>query len=113
MTMRKTHMALLLGLAVVASAGLAGAAYAGQSIWGDANPGMGADHAAMPEAGEMHNQAGAAHPPEFAGQPDDVPPEGAGQPDDVPPADAGAPDELPEEADDHAREHYPPAALAA
>lgn len=95
-------MALLLGLAMVASAGLAGAAYAGQSIWGDANPGQGAQHAAMPEAGAEHHQAGMAHPPEGAGQPDDVPPE-----------DAGAPDALPDQANDEAREHYPPAALSA
>ena len=99
--MRKTHVALLLGLAVVTAAGLAGAAYAGQSVWGDANPGLGMEHAALPAAGAEHNQAGLTHPPE-----------GTGQPDDVPPADAGAPDALPEQANDEADTHYPPAALA-
>lgn len=107
--MRKSTIAAIVGLAVVASAGLTAAAYAGQSVWGDSNPGKGAVHAMMPPAGLEHNQAGAEHPPAFAGQPDDVPPEDAGQPDDVPPADAGQPDELPEQANEHAKENYPPA----
>lgn len=110
-TMRKTRIALMVGLAVVASAGLASAAYSGQSIWGDANPGQGATMAKMPDAGADHNQAGALHPPDFAGQPDDLP-DHPGQPADVPPADAGAPDTLPDQADDHAQGHYPPDALA-
>jgi len=122
--MRRTTLAAIVGLAVVASAGLTAGAYAGQSVWGDANPGQGAAHANMPAAGLEHNQAGAEHPPAFAGQPeelppvdtgqpDDVPPEDAGQPDDVPPEDAGMPDELPEQANEHAEEHYPPAHIQA
>lgn len=95
--MRKGTLVALVGLAALATAGLAAAAYAGQSVWGDANPGEGANHAAMPAAGLDHNQAGAEHPPEFAGQPDDVPPE-----------DAGMPDALPDEASDEADSHYPP-----
>jgi hypothetical protein len=90
--MRKSILAALMGLALVGTAGVAAAAYAGQSIWGDANPGQGSDHAAMPEAGAIHNQAGAEHPPEDAGAPED----------------AGMPAELPEQADSHAQENYPP-----
>lgn len=104
--MRATKIVALVTLAAVATAGFAAAAYAGQSIWGTASPGRGAEFAAMPEAGLTHNQAGADHPPEFAagsGQPDDVPPE------DVPPEDAGMPAELPEQASDEADSHYPPA----
>jgi hypothetical protein len=95
--MRTSKIVALVTLAVVASAGLGAAAYAGQSVWGTANPGQGLDHAAMPEAGLTHNQAGAVHPPEDSGQPDDVPP-----------ADAGAPDSLPDQASDEANTHYPP-----
>lgn len=98
--MRKTQLAMLMGLALVAAAGAATAAYAGQSIWGTNNPGQGADHAAMPAAGLEHNQAGAEHPPEFAN--------GTGQPEDVPPEDAGAPESLPEQADENAQANYPP-----
>src|SRR5258706_857358 len=98
--MRTSKIVALVTLAVVASAGFAAAAYAGQSVWGTANPGQGATHAAMPEAGMTHNQAGATHPPEFAN--------GSGQPDDKPPADAGAPDSLPDQASDEADTHYPP-----
>ncbi len=96
--MRKTTIAAIVGLAVVASAGLTAAAYAGQSVWGDANPGQGAEHAKMPAAGLEHNQAGAEHPPAFAGPPEETPP-----------ADTGQPDELPEQANEHAQENYPPA----
>jgi hypothetical protein len=95
--MRTTKIVALVTLAVVGCAGLGAAAYAGQSIWGPANPGKGTDHAAMPEAGLEHNQAGAVHPPEDSGQPDDVPPE-----------DAGMPDALPEQASDEADTHFPP-----
>ena len=98
--MRTSKIVALVTLAVVASAGFAAAAYAGQSVWGTANPGKGTDHAAMPDSGLTHNQAGASHPPEFAN--------GTGQPDDVPPADAGAPDALPDQASDEANTHYPP-----
>lgn len=106
--MRTTKIVALVTLAVVATAGIGAAAYAGQSIWGLANPGQGADHAAMPQAGQDHNQAGAEHPPVFAGPPEGTPPEDAGQPDDVPPADAGMPDALPEQASDEADTHFPP-----
>lgn len=98
--MRKTSLAAIVTLALVGTAGFAVAAYAGQSIWGTANPGQGADHASMPTAGADHNQAGAVHPPEFAN--------GSGQPDDVPPEDAGMPDSLPDQASDEADTHYPP-----
>lgn len=110
-TVRKTQVALIVGLAMVASAGLAGAAYSGQAVWGDANPGQGSEYAKMPAAGLDHNQAGAVHPPDFAGMPDDVPPDHPTGPGDVPPDDAGAPDSLPDQADGHASDHYPPDAL--
>ena len=99
--MRTTKFVALVTLAAVATAGFAAAAYAGQSVWGTANPGQGAEHAAMPEAGMTHNQAGAVHPPEDVGG-------GSGQPDDVPPEDAGMPAELPEQASDEADTHFPP-----
>jgi hypothetical protein len=104
--MRKTHLAIVMGLALVVAAGAATAAYAGQSIWGTSNPGRGAEHAAMPAAGADHNQAGAEHPPEFAnggGQPDGVPPEDPGNS-----GDAGMPDSLPDQANEHAQANYPP-----
>jgi hypothetical protein len=82
----------MLGLALVGTAGIGAAAYAGQSIWGDANPGQGTDHAAMPEAGAINNQAGAEHPPESAG----------------PPEETGMPTELPEQANESAQAQYPP-----
>jgi hypothetical protein len=94
-------MAMIVGLGLVASAGLASAAYSGQSIWGDDNPGLGLDYAKLPDAGFEHNQAGAVHPPDFAGQPDDLPPDHA-----------GAPDDLPDQANDNARDHYPPDGVA-
>jgi hypothetical protein len=56
------HFALIVGLALVASAGAAVATYAGQSIWGANNPGHGGDHAAEPGAGLEHNRAGEDHP---------------------------------------------------
>ena len=90
--MRKAILVAVMGLVLVGSAGVAAAAYAGQSIWGDANPGQGSSHAAMPEAGATHNQAGAQHPPEHAG----------------PPEDAGQPAELPAQANSHAQDNYPP-----
>lgn len=114
--MRKTHIAIVMGLVLVVGAGAATAAYAGQSIWGTSNPGSGAEHAAMPAAGADHNQAGAEHPPEFAngdGQPEGVPPEDPGNSGDAPPADAGMPDSLPEQANEHAQENYPPAHASA
>ena len=109
------HIAAIVGLALVATAGIATATYAGQSIWGGNNPGQGADHANMPEAAAEHNRAGAEHPTPEPGagngddngagddgtnegsQPEDVPPAHAtdgepedGQPDDVPPAHSAA-----------------------
>ena len=115
----KTSIAWVVGLALVASAGVAAATYQGRSIWGGNNPGQGADHANMPDAAAENNRAGADHPfpdqnnthgndtggdnetseaNETGGQPADVPPAHAkdgqpssGKPDDVPPAHAGAP----------------------
>jgi len=84
--MRKAILVAVMGLVLVGSAGVAAAAYAGQSIWGDANPGQGSSHEAMPEAGATHNQAGAQHPP----------------------ADNGQPAELPAQANSHAQDNYPP-----
>jgi hypothetical protein len=110
----KWTIALIVGLALVGTAGMAAATYQGRSIWGTSNPGQGGDHAAMPDAAAEHNRAGVNHPfpehPETPGgegdegneesegagsQPDDVPPAHAhdgepedGQPDDVPPAHA-------------------------
>lgn len=118
MTAKKT-LALVVGLAMVASAGLAAATYQGRSIWGGNNPGQGGDHAAMPEAAAEHNRAGANHPfPEHnetgdgdENETDDDDADenetddeglGAGQPDDVPPPHAkdglpedGKPDDVP------------------
>ena len=59
----KAHLALILGAALFASAGLAaaGGGTLPRSIWGADNPGHGASHAAMPEAGAEHNHAGQNH----------------------------------------------------
>jgi hypothetical protein len=46
----------------------------------------------MPAAGADHNQAGADHPPEDAGNS----------------GDAGMPDSLPDQANEHAQANYPP-----
>jgi hypothetical protein len=124
------HLALIVGLALVASAGIAAATFQGMSIWGGNNPGQGGLHAAMPDAAAAHNRAGENHPPsggdggdEPAAQdngngtseggscrPADVPPAHAkdgepedGKPSDVPPAHAkdGVPSGChPEESDE-------------
>ena len=77
------HLAWIVGLALVASAGLAAATFQGRSIWGGNNPGQGGDHAAMPDAALEHNRAGANHPTPgngSAGGGDDG--AGSGEPDD-------------------------------
>ena len=113
------HLALIVGLALVSTAGVAVAAYGGKSIWGGNNPGQGADHAAMPPAAVEHNRAGADHPVNDnngagnddgagdSGASDDENETGEGgggscQPADVPPAHAtdgapedGKPDDVP------------------
>jgi hypothetical protein len=60
--MRTKHIALIVGLALVASAGIAAATYASKSVWGGNNPGQGGDHAEMPDIAAEHNKAGANHP---------------------------------------------------
>jgi len=102
--MRTKHIAAIVGLALVASAGLAAATYAGKSIWGGNNPGQGGLHAAMPDAAAENNKAGANHPvPDHNETGDDAGDENetgdggscegnetaeGAQPDDVPPAHA-------------------------
>ena len=46
---------------MIAAFGLAAATDVPRSIWGANNPGKGGEHAAMPEAGALHNHAGANH----------------------------------------------------
>ncbi len=136
--MATRHIAAIVGLALVASAGLAAATFEGRSIWGGNNPGQGGAHAAMPDAAAEHNRAGANHPTPDVNHTDDANETGegqggpshegnetddgnetgdeaGGQPDDVPPAHAqdgepehGKPADVPP-PHSAADEHQPPA----